>query len=403
MLDSDVVIVGAGIVGLATAYQLVKSAHGLRVTVLEKEPREGLHQTGHNSGVLHSGIYYKPGSLKAENCREGKRAMEAFCREEDIPHDICGKVIVATQIDELKALDTIYSRGQKNGVKCQLIDDTELRELEPHARGLRAIHVPEAGIVDYRRVCARLRERITEHARSRILFDAEVCAMEALGNGCRGVRVETRAGSVRARYVVNCGGLQSDRLAELGGQLPGVRIVPFRGEYYSLVPEAKRLVRNLVYPVPRPEFPFLGVHFTRMIDGGVECGPNAVLALGREAYEKGHVEPGDLLEALTYPGFLKLSSKYWRVGLGEVKRSLSKAAFVKALQALVPEIRSEHLLEAPAGIRAQAVAPDGSLVDDFMLHEGEHVLSVVNAPSPAATASLNIGRLIAGRVTAHVA
>jgi L-2-hydroxyglutarate oxidase len=402
MQESDVVVVGAGIVGLATAYQLLQRSRGLRVTVVEKEAREGMHQTGHNSGVLHSGIYYKPGSLKAKNCRDGKLALETFCRNEGIPHEICGKVIVATCPEELPALERIFERGQKNGVNCRMIDGAELRELEPHARGERAIHVPEAGIVDYKEVCARLRERVEQSQGCHVVFDAEVCAIEA-GDARRApVRVETRAGRVLAHYVVNCGGLQSDRLAALGGHASGVRIVPFRGEYYALKPEVRHLVKNLVYPVPRPEFPFLGVHFTRMIDGSVECGPNAVLALGREAYEKGHVEPGDLIETLTYPGFLRLSRNYWRVGLGEVKRSLSKAAFVEALQALLPEIRSEHLVPAPAGIRAQAIAPDGSLVDDFMLQESEHVLSVVNAPSPAATASLNIGRLIAERVEHHL-
>lgn len=404
MKEADVVVVGAGIVGLATAYQLAHRYHGIRITLLEKEPGEARHQTGRNSGVLHSGIYYKPGSLKAENCRQGKKAMEVFCAAEGIPYEICGKVIVATTDGEIPALQNIYERGLQNGVLCRLIDPQELRELEPHARGVRAIHVPEAGIVDYRAVCQRLCERIVEHSGNRIVFGAEVRCLEASRDGgAELVRIETTAGTFTGRFVINCGGLQSDRLAALGGPAPNLRIVPFRGEYYELEPEARSLVRNLIYPVPRPEFPFLGVHFTRMIGGSVECGPNAVLALGREAYEKYEVNPEDLLEALTYPGFLRLSARYWRVGLGEVHRSVSKAAFVAALQRLLPEIRGEHLVPAPAGIRAQAVAPDGSLVDDFLLHESEHVLSVVNAPSPAATASLNIGKLIAGRVAARLA
>jgi L-2-hydroxyglutarate oxidase len=400
----DVVIVGAGIVGLATAYRLAERHPGLRITVLDKEPRPGLHQTGRNSGVLHSGIYYRPGSLKAVNCREGKKAMEAFCAAEGLPFEICGKVIVAVDETELPALETIHGRGVQNGVRCSLIGPEELRELEPQAAGIRAIHVPEAGIVDYRAVCQRLRERISALPGSRVVFGAEVTSLAAHGSPSRSeVSVDTSQGRFRARYVVNCGGLQSDRLAALGGAAPEVRIVPFRGEYYELVPEARSLVRNLIYPVPRPEFPFLGVHFTRRIDGSVECGPNAVLALGREAYEKFEVHPGDLFEALTYPGFLRLAAKYWRVGLGEAHRSLSKAAFVTALQRLLPAIRSEHLVPAPAGIRAQAVARDGTLVDDFLLHESEHVLSVVNAPSPAATASLNIGKLVAERVSARLA
>lgn len=405
MKVADVLVVGAGIVGLATAYQLTRRYPDLRVTVLDKERREALHQTGRNSGVLHSGIYYRPGSLKAENCRLGKKAMEVFCAAEGIPYEICGKVIVAVDEAELPALENIYARGLKNGVRCKLIGPAELQEIEPHARGLRAIHVPEAGIVNYSAVSRRLRERIQETPGSQIVFDAEVHSLEAgrRAGEKRFVRAETSAGPFAGRYVVNCGGLQSDRLAALGGPAPKVRIVPFRGEYYELEPGARSLVRHLVYPVPRPEFPFLGVHFTRRIDGSVECGPNAVLALGREAYDKFAVDPGDLFEALTYPGFLRLSARYWRVGLGEVHRSLSKAAFVAALQRLLPAIRAEHLVPAPAGIRAQAVARDGTLVDDFLLEENEHVLSVVNAPSPAATASLNIGRSIAARVAARLA
>ncbi len=399
MKNTDVAIIGAGIVGLATAYRLLERYPGIRVTLLEKEDRVGTHQTGHNSGVLHSGIYYKPGSLKAENCRDGKRAMEEFCRTEGIPFEICGKVIVATDDEEIPALERIHQRGQANGVRCEMIGPKELGELEPHARGVKAIHVPEAGIVDYRSVCERLAERVKDGGRGQLVSGAEVKDLSATG---RRTRLETTNGEFTATYVVNCGGLQCDRLAALGGQAPDARIVPFRGEYYELKPHAHFLVRNLIYPVPRPEFPFLGVHFTRMIGGSVECGPNAVLSLGRETYEKGQMDPGDFVDAVTYPGFLKLSAKYWRVGLGEVKRSLSKAAFVEALQKLLPEIRGEHLVPAPAGIRAQAVKEDGSLVDDFLLDENEHLLSVLNAPSPAATASLNIGRLVAERVGAHL-
>jgi L-2-hydroxyglutarate oxidase len=392
MRQADVAIVGAGIVGLATAYQLTRKHSRLRVVLLEKENCLALHQTGRNSGVVHSGIYYKPGSLKAENCREGRCALLEFCAAEDVPHEICGKVVVAASETELPALEEIFRRGQANRVACAMVDAERLKELEPHAAGIRAVHVPEAGIVDYRVVSERLARRIREAGDNEIVFSARVRDIRRSGER---MRLGTSAGELDTRYVVNCAGLYSDRVAALSGRAPGVKIIPFRGEYYELAPNARPLVKNLIYPVPDPAFPFLGVHFTRMIGGSIECGPNAVFAFGREAYRKTDVTPRDLFESLTYPGFLKLAARHWRTGARELWRSVRKAEFVKALQRLVPEIRAEHLTPAPAGIRAQAIAPDGSLVDDFLIRETERVVDVLNAPSPAATASLAIGARIA--------
>ncbi|QDT46730.1 L-2-hydroxyglutarate oxidase LhgO [Symmachiella dynata] len=397
MQQTDVVIIGGGIVGLATAYRLGEQFPDLKITVLEKEPAVAEHQTGHNSGVLHTGIYYKPGSLKATNCRAGKLAMQSFCEIQGIDYDICGKVIVALDESELAALQRIYERGQANGVNCEIIGRERLHELEPHAAGVQAIHVPEAGIVNYRQVCRRLAESIVERGGC-VQTDARVTAITP---GDQRVVVASTAGEWESQYLVNCAGLQCDRVAKLGGQKPSAQIVPFRGEYYELKPEAHHLCKTLIYPVPDPSFPFLGVHFTRMIEGGVECGPNAVLAFAREGYRKTNVNPYDLLESLTYPGFVKLALKYWRVGAGEMWRSCSKAAFVKALQRLVPDIRSEHLVTAPAGVRAQAVSRDGSMVDDFLIDETERVINIGNAPSPAATASLNIGAVITEKLAAR--
>jgi len=398
MPHADVAIIGGGIVGLATAYSLVQHYPGKRLVILEKESGLALHQTGHNSGVLHSGIYYKPGSLKAVNCREGKKAMEAFCDKHGIAYDICGKVIVAVDRTELPALEGIYDRGQRNGVQCEMIGTERLAELEPYAAGVRAIHVPEAGIVDYRQVCDRLADVVREHD-GQIITGARVWAIEHAGDR---VVLRSGAGEFSATTAVNCAGLYCDRITRLSGQRPQARIVPFRGEYYELKPEAHRYCNNLIYPVPNPRFPFLGVHFTRTIDGGVECGPNAVLAFAREGYRKRDVNLRDLFESLTYPGFLRVGLKYWRVGAGEMWRSISKAAFVRALKRLLPEIRSEHLASAPAGVRAQAIAPDGTMVDDFLIQETERVVNVCNAPSPAATASLNIGKLVVQKLASRL-
>jgi (S)-2-hydroxyglutarate dehydrogenase len=381
---------GRGIIGLATAYQLSQRFPEKRVTSVEKEADLAQHQTGHNSGVLHSGIYYKPGSLKAINCRQGKLAMQAFCEEEGIPYDVCGKVIVAVDEAELPALERIYERGQANGVKCEIIDKALLKELEPHAAGIKAIHVPEAGIVDYKQVCESLGEKIRA-AGGEIIQYAKVIGLPQR-NGA--VVVESAMGDFEADYVVNCAGLHSDRVTKLSGQKPEAKVVPFRGEYYELLPEAEHLCKNLIYPVPDPKFPFLGVHFTRMIHGGIECGPNAVLAFAREGYKKTDINLRDLFESLTYPGFLRLAIKHWKMGLGEQWRSFSKGAFVKALKRLMPEIEKHHLKPAPSGVRAQALSRDGSLVDDFWIVESDRVVNVCNAPSPAATASLNIGRLV---------
>ena len=390
----DVAVVGGGIVGLAAAYNLQQRYGQLSVAVLEKEDGPAKHQTGHNSGVLHSGIYYKPGSLKATNCRAGKEAMERFCAEHDIRYDICGKVIVAVDESEIPLMERIYERGQANGVQCEIIDRERLRELEPHCAGVKAIHVPEAGIVDFVQVCRKLVE-LVEEGGGRFIPKAKVEAMQRDGDALV-LRTATR--EYRASYLVNCAGLQCDRVTLLTGQSPEAKILPFRGEYFELLPEAEHLCRNLIYPVPDPNFPFLGVHFTRMIRGGVECGPNAVLAFAREGYQKCDVNVRDLAESLTYTGFIRLGLRYWRMGIGEMWRSVSKGAFVKALQRLMPEIRAEHLKTAPSGVRAQAVTRDGKLVDDFLFYEGDRVVNVGNAPSPAATASLNVGKLIIDRL-----
>lgn len=397
-MQCDTLIVGGGIVGLATAYHFTRRYPGRRVIIVEKESSVGAHQTGHNSGVLHSGIYYKPGTLRAKNCRAGKLAMQAFCSEHGIPFDICGKVIVAVDELELPLLDNILTRGKENGVTCEMIDAARLKELEPHAAGIRAIHVPEAGIVNYRRVCEKLTELVTA-AGSEVLYATRFQKLSRTSNE---LIAETSRGEIHARYVITCAGLYSDRVARRTGQRFDGQILPFRGEYYELKPEMEHLCRNLIYPVPNPNFPFLGVHFTRMIDGGVECGPNAVLAFAREGYRKRDINLRDLGEALCYRGFLRLAWKYWPIGLGEMWRSFSKAAFVHALQRLMPEVRSEHLIPARAGVRAQAVLPAGQLADDFLIEASDRVVNVLNAPSPAATSSLNVGSLVVDKLAEQI-
>lgn len=393
-MHCDTLIVGGGIVGLATAYNLTQRYPRQRVIVVEKEKAVAQHQTGHNSGVLHSGIYYKPGTLRATNCRTGKLAMEAFCAQHGIPYDICGKVIVAVEERELPLLETIYQRGQQNGVRCEKIDVARLKELEPHAAGIAAVHVPEAGIVNYRRVTEKLAEILKERG-GEVLTATKFLSLQ---RETAELIVSTTRGEIRAKYLVTCAGLQSDRVAARTGQKLAGQILPFRGEYFELKPAAEHLCRNLIYPVPNPNFPFLGVHFTRMIDGGIECGPNAVLAFAREGYRKLDFNVRDLTEALTYRGFLRLAWKYWPVGLGEMWRSFSKAAFVKALQRLMPEIRSQDLVPARAGVRAQAVTPEGTLAEDFLIEQGDRVINICNAPSPAATSALNIGKLVVDRL-----
>lgn len=386
----DFAIIGGGIVGLATAYQILNHFRDATITLLEKENQVAAHQSGRNSGVLHSGIYYKPGSIKAFTCREGKLLMEAFCREHAIRYETCGKVIVALNENELPLLERIYERGQGNGVRCEKIDQKQLKDIEPHAAGISAIHVRESGIVDYPGVCRRLADILRERGQQ-VWLGAEVVDIKQQAEH---VDLTTRKEKLQARYVVNCGGLQSDRLIRMAGDQPPAKIVPFRGEYYQLKPEYRHLCKNLIYPVPDPEFPFLGVHLTRMVDGSVECGPNAVLALAREGYTWSTLNPKDLLESLSYPGFLKMASKHWSKGLGEIQRSLSKGAFVRALQRLVPDLREEFLVPCRAGVRAQAVTADGNLVDDFLFLRKERMVHVCNAPSPAATASLKIGETI---------
>ena len=394
--ECDVAIIGGGIVGLATAVQLLQLRPNTQLIVLEAEADVGRHQSGHNSGVLHSGVYYKPGSLKAVTCRAGKAMMEAFCAAQGVPTERCGKVIVATSAPELPRLEAIQERAVANGVECRRIDSDELRKLEPAAAGIAALHVPEAGIVDYRQVCLAMR-RVIENSGSRVITGARVDAIAAQADG---VRLGFGQSLVRSDWLINCAGLHSDRVLKLAGGTPSAKIVPFRGEYYELVPSSAGLCRNLFYPVPDPAFPFLGVHFTRMIGGGVECGPNAVLALAREGYRWRDIRPGDLAETLRFSGFQKLARRHWRMGLGEIWRSANKGAFVAALQKLIPAIRASDLMPGRSGVRAQALLPDGSLVDDFLIDQTPRAIHVLNAPSPAATASLAIGQQIVDRLTA---
>jgi L-2-hydroxyglutarate oxidase LhgO len=396
----DLAVVGGGIVGLATAHRLRRAFPDRPVILLEKEPELAAHQTGHNSGVIHSGLYYKPGSAKARTCVAGGRLMKEFCRRHGVACRVTGKVVVATSPAELPALDELHRRGTANGVPgLALVGPDRLREIEPHAAGLRALHVPEVGIVDYgdvARTLAALFERDGGVIRRGVRFE------RARPHG-DGLVLVTSHGDVVARRLLACAGLHSDRVARAEGEDPGTRIVPFRGEYYALVPEREALVRGLIYPVPDPRFPFLGVHFTRMVKGGVECGPNAVLAWAREGYRKRDVGLRDLAETLGYPGFWRMARRHWRMGWDELVRSYSKRAFVRALQRLVPELRPDDVRPAGTGVRAQALARDGALVDDFVIVERERALHVLNAPSPAATASLAIADEIVARAQARFA
>lgn len=386
-LSCDVAVVGGGLVGLATAMALAE--RGAAVAVLEAEERLAAHQSGHNSGVIHSGLYYQPGSLKARLCVEGARSLWSFCEEEGIATQRCGKLVVATHEEELPRLDELERRGQANGVNgLRRLRAEEIREIEPHAAGIAALHVAETGIVDYPAVAQAYARRVERHG-GRILTNARVRSVRP------GLALETTAGTVSCARLVNCAGLQSDRIARLCGAEPDVRIVPFRGEYYELVPERSRLVRGLIYPVPDPRFPFLGVHLTRMIGGGVEAGPNAVLALKREGYRWADVSLRDSLATAGWPGFWALAARCWRIGFYEVWRSLVKSAFVRDLQRLVPEIRPEDVHRSGAGVRAQALERNGALVDDFRIVSSERAVHVLNAPSPAATASMAIGRAVA--------
>jgi L-2-hydroxyglutarate oxidase len=387
----DVAVIGAGIVGLATARALAERVRG-RLAVVEAEAAVGRHQSGHNSGVIHSGLYYKPGSLKARNCVEGRELMYRFCQEHGVPHERCGKVVVATGGHELPALDELERRGRANGLAgLRRLDPGALRELEPHVSGIAGLHVAETGIVDYPRVMEIVADQV-RGAGGEILLGARVHAMRRVGGE---IVLETARGALAARALVNCAGLQSDRVAALCGVRPGLQIVPFRGEYYELRSDRRHLVRNLVYPVPDPAFPFLGVHFTRMVHGGVEAGPNAVLAWKREGYRHRDVSLRDLGQMARYGGFWRMAGRYWVTGLGEMYRSLSKRAFVTALRQLVPDLREDDVVPSGAGVRAQAVEPTGLLCDDFRIVEAEGMVHVLNAPSPGATASFSIGRAIA--------
>jgi (S)-2-hydroxyglutarate dehydrogenase len=390
---SDIAIIGGGIVGLATAIALTDRYPRARLVVLDKEAQIASHQTGHNSGVIHSGCYYKPGSLKARLTVEGARLMKAFCTEHGIHWEPCGKLIVATDAGELGRLQTIHERGQANGLSgLKVLEGPEIKGYEPNCRAVRALHVPETGIVDYVQVAGKMGDLLKTRS-VEIMTGAGVAAIRRTGQG---LVLETARGAVESRFLVNCAGLYSDEVARLMGIRPEVRIIPFRGEYYMLRPERRSLVKNLIYPVPDPEFPFLGVHFTRTVHGDVEAGPNAVLAFAREGYTLGTVRPGEALGMLGYAGFWHMARRYWKMGAYELYRSASKAAFVRSLQKLVPDIREEDIARGGAGVRAQAVSPDGSLVDDFRISVTEGAVHVVNAPSPAATASLAIGRHIAG-------
>ena len=390
-------IIGGGLVGLAAARQLLRSGRVTSLTLLEKEPRVGAHQSTHNSGVLHAGLYYKPGSLKARLAVEGIREMTAYCREKNIPHEICGKVVVAVEESEVPRLRELEARGHANGLAgLRWLDRDGLLALEPHAAGVAALHVPEEGIVDYAAVCEALREDILALNGS-VATGAEVVRLRETVDGWI---AETTAGEFTGDFLINCAGLHSDRVCRLAGLDPADCIVPFRGEYYKLRPEAAHLVRHLIYPVPDPKFPFLGVHFTRLIHGGIEAGPNAVLAFGREAYRKTQWNLRDLAEAVGFSGLWKFLARHPRMAWDEGLRSLSKKLFCQSLQRLVPELREEDLVPGDAGVRAQAISRDGELVQDFRLVAGPRALHVVNAPSPAATASLAIGREIVQRIAA---
>lgn len=399
MMRMRVAVVGGGIVGLATAFRLQQRLPGVQVTILEKERAIALHQSSHNSGVLHCGLYYKPGSRRARLAVRGIRQMVEFCQMHGIRHDVCGKVVVAASEDEVPRLLALYERGCQNGLAgLRLLSGNELREIEPHAGGVRAIHVPQEGIADYPAVCETLAGLVRQQG-GEIVTGARVTAFHREAAGWRAMHT---AGETTCDFLVTCSGLYSDRVAELAGQKRAVRIVPFRGEYYLIRPERQFLVRNLIYPVADPRFPFLGVHFTRRITGGIEAGPNAVLALAREGYTKGDVDLADVYDALAFPGLWRFLRKYGRTCWDEIRRSFSRDLFCRSLQRLVPEIQPDDLIPGGSGVRAQAMSPEGSLVDDFHFVQGERELHVVNAPSPAATSSLAIGEEIAGMVSSSL-
>jgi L-2-hydroxyglutarate oxidase LhgO len=399
-LTYDVCIIGAGLVGLGVARALAETHRGIGLAVVEKEQSVAGHQSSHNSGVAHSGLYYRPGSLKARLCVEGRRSLEDYCQSRGIAFDRSGKLVIATRPSQLEPLAELERRGVANGLSgITRLGPDGLRQIEPAAVGLEALHVPEAGVVDFPGVAARLASELSDQG-------ADVRTghpVTAIDHDVGGARIRVADQEIRARVVVNCAGLHSDRVARMAGVRSDISIVPFRGEYYTLVDEAEHLVRALIYPVPDPRFPFLGVHFTRRIDGSVEVGPNAVLALGREHYRDASPDWGELRETLTVPGFRRLVRRHWRTGMTEMIRSRSRSMYARSAQSLVPEIRPDHLVPGGAGVRAQAVAPDGSLVDDFVIEEAGPTVHVLNAPSPGATASLAIGEYVAGIVAPHLA
>jgi L-2-hydroxyglutarate oxidase len=394
----DFVIIGGGIVGLSTGMALGQRYPDARIVVLEKEKGWAFHQTGNNSGVIHSGIYYKPGSFKAKFCREGSRSMVKFCQEHGIPHEVCGKLIIATEEKELPQLENLYKRGWQNGLNVTKISAEEVKEIEPHVSCLAAIQVPTTGIVNYQQVCQKYIDLIKAQG-------GELCLntkVENVSETTQGQVIETNNGSFETHFVINCAGLYSDRIAKLGRVDPKAKIVPFRGEYYELKPEKRYLVKHLIYPVPNPDFPFLGVHFTRMIDGSVHAGPNAVLSLKREGYKKTDFDLRDFVEVMTYPGFWKLAAKHANEGIQEIIRSFSKAAFVHSLQRLIPEVQADDLVPTHAGVRAQALMNNGMLVDDFLIVKAQSSIHVCNAPSPAATSSIEIGKAIVKQIPEQI-
>lgn len=391
-MESDIIIIGGGIIGLATAYNLLQRYPDKTVTILEKEAHCCSHQSKHNSGVIHSGIYYKPNSLKSINCQKGKRLLEAFCRTQNIPYKICGKLIVAVDKEELPGLYSLFQRAQENGINCELIERSKILELEPYCAGIKAIHIPETGIVDFSVVGEHL-AKIIDHHGHKILAGTKVLNLKESSSQ---VHVETTQGTLQSKYLINCAGLYSDRFSKIAA-----KIIPFRGEYFKVKLEAEKFCHGLIYPVPNPEFPFLGVHFTRNIYGMVKCGPNAVLALSREGYQRNNIDLSDTIESLIYPGFLKIAGRYWYNGLQEIFRSLSKTAFTKTLQRIIPAITSDDLIPTTSGVRAQVITPEGQMVDDFLFHETNRTIHVINAPSPGATASLHIGKSITEKLVSH--
>lgn len=394
-MKKHVVIIGGGIVGLATAYEILKNQNA-KVTVIEKENHPGGHQTSHNSGVIHSGIYYKPGSLKAINCISGYTAMLDFCNENEIPYDLCGKIIVATEESELEQLDVLWGRGVANGLTgLKKLSKSELNEFEPNVSGIQGIYVPQTGIIEFKKVAEKLVEKIKKMG-GEVLFGTK--ALEISQATSKKLVIETNSTNVEADILVNCAGLFCDRIAKQLKHNSDVKIIPFRGEYWELIPEKEHLVKNLIYPVPNPNFPFLGVHFTRMMKGGVELGPNAVLAFSREGYKKTDLNVYDLFDSLTWPGFHTVIKKYWRDGFFEMYRSFSKSAFLKSAQKLMPSLTIDDLVPGGAGVRAQACSRDGRLIDDFLIVQIGCFVHVLNAPSPAATSSLSIGKTISSKV-----